>query len=78
MLGLEGPGAHGGAQALAVEIAQPAFQGLDGLAQSRQGLVGRAVEPGGPAHLGPAAGHCQTDQRVGGARLHPHPPGQVE
>jgi hypothetical protein len=47
--GLEGLGAHRGERPLVVEVGQPAFQRLDGLAQIRQGLVGRAVQRGGPA-----------------------------
>ena len=47
--------AQRGAQPLAVEVGQPGFQRLDDAPQIRQGLVGRAVQPGRPARAGPAA-----------------------
>lgn len=79
VFGLEGIGAHRGAQPLAVQAGQPALQRLEGLIQVRQGLVGGAVQPGGPARTVPAmAGHGQADQRVGGLPFHSHAPGQVE
>jgi len=77
--GLEGLGAHRGAQALAVEFGQLAFQRFNGVAQIDQGLGSRAVQPGGPARVGSAvAGQGQADQRVGGVSLHPCAHGQVE
>ena len=79
VFGVEGPVAHRGAQALAVEAGQPGFQRLEGVAQLGQGLVGGAVQPGGPARGGAAlSGQGQADQRVGGKRLRPHAPGQVQ
>src|ERR1700722_10471386 len=79
ILCLERLGTHGGAKTLAIEIAQAAFQRLEGFAQVLQYLVGRAVQACRPAWLGPVvAGHGQTDQRIGGACYHPHAPGLVE
>ena len=52
---LEGLGAHRVAQPLAVQADQPGFQRLKSVAKIRQGLVGGAVQPGGPARVGPAA-----------------------
>jgi hypothetical protein len=77
--GVEVFGTHRGAQPLAVQVGQLVFERLQAVAQIREGLVGRAVQPGGPVRVGPAAaGEGQADQRVGGGRSHPHAPGQTE
>ena len=47
VFGLEGLGAHRGAQPLAVKVGQPAFERREGLAQVGQDLVGCAVQPSG-------------------------------
>ena len=76
---LEGLGADRGAQPLAVGVGQPALQRLDGRSQVGEGLVGGAVQPGGPARVGPGvAGQGRAEQRVGHNHLHPRAPGQVE
>ena len=67
VFGLEGLGAHRGAQPLAVEASQPFFQRLQGVAQRREDLVGCTVQPGRQARVGPAVAGPGWSARLHGA-----------